>query len=291
MLRRIIREDVELTTIPFAGLGKCKSDAGQIEQVVMNLVVNARDAMPGGGKLTIETANVELDDAYASTHVGVKPGRYVMLAISDTGTGMDKATQARIFEPFFTTKEKGKGTGLGLSTVFGIAEQSGGSVWVYSELGNGTTFKVYLPTTDEAPEAALPKAQIVTLRGTETVLLVEDEDQIRNVARGILQRHGYRVIECRNAGEALLTCEQHKGTIHLLLSDVVMPQMSGKQLAVRLAPVRPEMKVLFMSGYTDGALVGQLATGSAFLQKPLTPGALTRKVREVLDSPGQHQNP
>ncbi len=287
MLRRIIREDVELTTIPFAELGQCRSDTGQIEQVIMNLVVNARDAMPDGGKLTIETANVELDDAYASAHVGVKPGRYVMLGVSDTGTGMDKVTQARIFEPFFTTKEKGKGTGLGLSTVFGIAEQSGGSVLVYSELGKGTTFKVYLPFTDEAPSAARPKVMVTNLRGTETVLLVEDEDQIRNVARGILQRHGYRVIECRNAGEALLTCEQYSGTIHLLLSDVVMPQMSGKQLADRLAPVRPGMKVLFMSGYTDGALVGQLAAGSAFLQKPLTPGALTRKVREVLDFTAQ----
>ncbi len=283
MLRRIIREDVELATLPYAGLGKCRSDADQIEQVIMNLVVNARDAMPNGGKLTIETANVDLSDDFARTHFGVKPGRYVMLAISDSGSGMDKATQARIFEPFFTTKEKGKGTGLGLSTVFGIVEQSGGTIWVYSEIGKGTTFKVYLPCTSDAPNAAMAKPVVTDVRGTETLLLVEDEDQIRNVAKGILQRHGYRVMEARNAGEALLASEQFSGTIHLLLTDVVMPHMSGKQLAQRLTPLRPEMKVLFMSGYTDGVLVDELAAGSAFLQKPLTPGALTQKVREVLD--------
>jgi signal transduction histidine kinase/ActR/RegA family two-component response regulator len=284
MLRRIIREDVELTTIPFPDLRRCKSDAGQIEQIIMNLVVNARDAMPEGGRLTIETGNVELDEAYARTHFGVTPGRYVMLAVSDTGTGMDKATQARIFEPFFTTKEKGKGTGLGLSTVFGIVEQSGGSVWVYSELGTGTTFKVYLPVTDDAPEAVSPQTAVTTLRGKETILLVEDEDQIRHLAKEILQRHGYRVIECRNGGEALLTCEQYTGTIDLLLTDVVMPQMNGKQLADRLASLRPDLKRLFMSGYADGALVGALAAGSAFLQKPLTPTTLLRSVRQVLDA-------
>ena len=287
MLRRLIREDVDFATIPAVDLGRCKSDAGQIEQVIMNLVVNARDAMPDGGKLTIETANVELDEEYARTHLGVRPGPYVMLAVSDSGVGMDKVTQARIFEPFFTTKEKGKGTGLGLSTVFGIVEQSSGSVWVYSEPGKGTTFKIFLPRTDEAQPVASPKTRVTSLRGVETILLVEDEEQIRNVARGILQRHGYRVIEARNPGEALLTCEQQGGTIHLLLTDVVMPQMSGKELANRLAPLRPEMKVIFMSGYTDGALVGQLANGAEFLQKPLTPGALTQKVREVLDSPTQ----
>jgi two-component system, cell cycle sensor histidine kinase and response regulator CckA len=289
MLRRLIREDVTLQTIPLANLGNCKSDVGQIEQVIMNLVVNARDAMPNGGSLTIATANADLDEAYATTHHGVKVGRYVMLSVADTGIGMDEATQARIFEPFFTTKEKGKGTGLGLSTVFGIVEQSGGSVWVTSEPGQGTTFKVYLPRTDEARLASSPRIAITTLHGLETILLVEDEDQIRLVAREILQRHGYHVIEARNAGEALLTCEQHVGTIPLLLTDLVMPQMNGKQLADRLGPLHPEMKVLFMSGYTDGVLVGQLASGSAFLQKPLTPSALTRKVREVLDSTTQKQ--
>jgi two-component system cell cycle sensor histidine kinase/response regulator CckA len=289
MLRRLIREDVTLATAPLVDLGNCKSDVGQIEQVIMNLVVNARDAMPNGGTLTIETDNVDLDEAYAATHLGVKPGRYVLLAVTDTGIGMDEATRARIFEPFFTTKEKGKGTGLGLSTVFGIVEQSGGSVWVTSEPGAGTTFKIYLPRTDEAPTTAAPKAPVTTLRGLETILLVEDEDQIRVVAREILQRHGYQVIEARNAGEALLTCEQHVGVIPLLLTDLVMPKMSGKQLADRLGPIHPEMKVLFMSGYTDGVLVGQLPSGAAFLQKPLTPYALTRKVREVLDSPTQKQ--
>jgi two-component system, cell cycle sensor histidine kinase and response regulator CckA len=282
MLRRLIREDIELVTIPDPALAACKNDVGQVEQVVMNLVVNAVDAMPGGGKLTIETANVELDDEFARAHVGIEPGHHVMLAVSDTGMGMDAATQARIFEPFFTTKEKGKGTGLGLSTVFGIVKQSGGSVWVYSELEKGTSFKVYFPRTDEEARAATADTPITTLRGTETILLVEDEDQIRNVAKGILARHGYRVIETRNGSEALLASEQHDGTIHLLLTDVIMPQMSGSQLAERVGPTRPDMKVLFMSGYTDGAIAGRLAPGVAFLQKPLTPAALTRKVREVL---------
>jgi signal transduction histidine kinase len=284
MVRRILPANIELTTIPFAALDKCRADAGQLEQVVMNLVVNARDAMPHGGKLTIETANVELDDAYARMHVGVEVGRYVLLAVTDTGTGMDEATQARIFEPFFTTKEKGKGTGLGLSTVFGIVEQSGGHVWVYSEPDKGSTFKVYLPVTEEAPGLVVPRSPpSAALRGTETVLLVEDEDQIRHVARGILERHGYRVIECRSAGEALLVCERSTDPIDLLLTDVVMPQMTGPQLAERLASLRPGMRVLFVSGYTEGAL-RELSDRSAFLQKPLTVAAVTRKVREVLDA-------
>jgi len=256
---------------------------------VMNLVVNARDAMPIGGKLTIETADVVLDDEYAQHHVGVIPGPHVMLAVTDGGTGMDAATRARIFEPFFTTKDKGKGTGLGLSTVFGIATQSGGSIWVYSELGLGTTFKVYLPRaaadmrlTPELPVHATPR------RGTETILLVEDEAQVRTVALGILTRAGYRVLVAASPGEALLTTEQHQGPIELLVSDVVMPQMSGPELAKRLAPSRPEMRVLCMSGYTDDSIVrhGVLAAHFAFLQKPITPDTLTRKVREVLDAPG-----
>ncbi len=283
-VRRLVREDVELVTLLAPELGACRSDEGQIQQVIMNLVVNARDAMPDGGKLTLETGNVTLDEEYARTHLGVKPGSYVMLAVSDTGIGMDKATQARIFEPFFTTKETGKGTGLGLSTVFGIVEQSSGSVWVYSEPGVGTTFKIYLPRVDQAVTAAVAKAPSTNRRGTETILVAEDEDQIRLVAKGVLERNGYRVLEARNAGEALLICERHGDMIHLLITDVVMPQMNGRALAERLTSVRPEMKVLFMSGYTDGALVGQLAAGSAFLQKPLTPTTLLRKVRELLDA-------
>jgi two-component system, cell cycle sensor histidine kinase and response regulator CckA len=243
--------------------------------------------MPGGGQLTIETANVDLDDEFAREHLGTRPGQHVMLAVSDTGMGMDAATQARIFEPFFTTKEKGKGTGLGLSTVFGIVKQSGGSIWVYSEPDKGTSFKVYFPVTCETARETASDAPITTLRGSETILLVEDEDQIRTVAKGILARHGYRVIETRSGSEALLASERHEGTIHLLLTDVIMPQMSGSQLAERVGPTRPDMKVLFMSGYTDGAIAGRLAPGVAFLQKPLTPGALTRKVREVLGQGGR----
>jgi CheY-like chemotaxis protein len=269
------------------GRSGTSGDPGSIEQVIMNLVVNARDAMPTGGKLTLETGNVVLDEAYARDHLGVKPGPHVMLAVTDTGSGMDAATMNRIFEPFFTTKEAGKGTGLGLSTVFGVAQQSEGSVWVYSEPGRGTTFKLYLPRVDRELEvtgatitASAPR------RGSETILLVEDDDQVRTVARSILTRSGYHVIEARNAGEALLHSEAHPGRIHLLLSDVVMPQLSGPELAKRLARGRPEMKVLCMSGYTDDSIVrhGVLEARVAFLQKPITPEVLTAKIREVLES-------
>jgi len=285
MNRRLVGEDVEYRTVPTPGLGKVMADPGHIEQVIMNLVVNARDAMPLGGRLTIETAEVVLDEGYAAQHVGVKPGPHVMLAVSDTGTGMDKATQQRIFEPFFTTKEMGKGTGLGLSTVFGIVQQSGGSVWVYSESGQGATFKIYFPRTDEMATPIAPKVVVATLRGSETILLVEDEDQLRVVARGILQRSGYRVLEAANGGEALLLCEKHQGEIQLLFTDVVMPRMSGRELAERLQPLRPAMKVLYMSGYTDDAIVHHrvLAPGIVLLQKPITPDNLLRKVREVLN--------
>jgi CheY-like chemotaxis protein len=286
MLRRLIGEDVELQTALKPELGSVKADPGQIEQIVMNLAVNSRDAMPNGGKLTIETDEVYLDENYASRHVGVNPGPYVMLAVSDTGTGVDEQTQKRIFEPFFTTKEVGKGTGLGLSTVYGIVKQSGGSIEVYSEVGLGTTFKVYLPRVDEDAEEYRRNAEAEeSFRGTETILLAEDDEIVRALAREVLEENGYRVLEAANGGSALLICERYEGPIDLLITDVVMPELSGRELADRLARLRPDMKVLFMSGYTDDTIVHHkiLDPNIFFLQKPFTPFVLTRKVREVLD--------
>jgi len=287
MFHRLLGEDIELVTRCDRGVSLIKADPGQLDQIIMNLAVNARDAMPDGGKLTIETCDAILDQSYATEHFDVVPGAYVMLAMSDTGSGMDKETQARIFEPFFTTKEAGKGTGLGLSTVFGIVKQNGGHIWVYSEPGRGTTFKLYFPKAHESEVAPRPITAPTKLEGTETILLVEDQDDVRQIAQQVLRRYGYHVIEAKNAGEALLTCENHARTIHLLLTDVVMPQMSGRQLAERLGKIRADMKVLFMSGYTDNAVVhhGILDSGIAYLQKPLVPDMLARRVREVLDSP------
>ena len=284
MIQRILGADVELVILPNAA-GRVRVDPSHIEQVVLNLVVNARDAMPTGGTLTIETADVDLDEDHALSHLPSKSGPHVMLTVSDTGTGMSQETQARIFEPFFTTKEVGKGTGLGLSTVFGIVSQSGGNVWVYSEPGIGTTFKVYLPRVHAEVDVPRPSAAPKTLHGTETILVVEDEAQVRTIVVNILRRQGYHVIEAPNATEALLLSEKHPETIDLLVTDVVMPKMSGPELARRLAPSRPTMKVLCMSGYTDDSIVrhGVLDAGVAFLQKPLTPSALASKVRAVLD--------
>ncbi|HXK20046.1 MAG TPA: ATP-binding protein, partial [Polyangiaceae bacterium] len=287
LLRRLLGEDVELVVSCSRTLSKVRADPSQVEQVLMNLVINARDAMPGGGKLTIETSDVQLEEPYVSEHFGAATGPYVLLAVSDTGIGMDRETQSRIFEPFFTTKEVGRGTGLGLSTVFGIVKQSGGNIWVYSEPGGGTTFKVYLPQTTDVAED--PRASVGTpvLSGNETVLLVEDQDEVRRVAHRILTRFGYHVIEARNAGEALLTCEQYPRTIHLLLTDVVMPLLGGRQLAERLCLARPGLSVLFMSGYTENAIFhhGILDAGIEYVQKPLIPEMLARRVREVLDAP------
>jgi CheY-like chemotaxis protein len=287
ILQRLIGEDIDLLIGLGPELGKVKADPSQIEQVLMNLSVNARDAMPQGGKLTIETNNVFIDEEYASHHFSVHPGRYVVLAVSDTGCGMDEATQSHIFDPFFTTKEVGKGTGLGLSTVYGIVKQSGGNIWVYSEVGRGTTFKIYLPCIDSPAIEIKTSAEDVNMQtGTETVLLVEDEERVRDMTKEILQESGYQVLEAKHGQEALLVADQYPGIIHLMLSDVVMPQMSGRELAERLAPLRKEMKVLFMSGYTDDAIVhhGVLDEGMSFIEKPFTPNALARKLREVLNA-------
>ena len=287
LLHRLLGEDVDLRVTTDPKLGWVKADPGQIEQVVMNLAVNARDAMPRGGKLTIETSNTRIDETYAREHAVVNAGDYAMIAVSDSGTGMDPEIAKHIFEPFFTTKEMGKGTGLGLSTVYGIVKQSGGYIWVYSEPNRGTTFKIYLPVvqTEEPRDAEDRPAQAASNKGTETILLVEDEDGVRALIREVLQRHGYKVIETRHGGEAMLACEQHKEKIDLLLTDVVLAQLTGTELTRRLAASRPNMKVLFISGYTEEAIVhhGVLEPGTAFLQKPFTPSILAKKVRDVLE--------
>jgi CheY-like chemotaxis protein len=280
-----VGEDINLVIVPGSQHVRVKADRGQLEQVIMNLAVNARDAMPNGGRLTIETVQAELDDEYACLHPPVLPGHYAMLAVTDTGAGMDAETQSHIFEPFFTTKEKGKGTGLGLSTVYGIVKQSGGYVWVYSEVGRGTTFKVYLPLVDAAQPTHPPEPLLTAdPPGMETVLLVEDEEGVRRVAREFLEIRGYTVLEATNGEEALQIAHSHPGPVHLLLTDVVMPGINGRELWRRLS-WRPEMKVLYMSGYPENAIIqdGTLEEGVMYLQKPFTLNALTHKVREVLN--------
>jgi two-component system cell cycle sensor histidine kinase/response regulator CckA len=285
LLRRLMDDNIEMTTSVQENVGKVKADPAQIEQVIMNLVVNARDAMPHGGRILIETTDVELGSAYAEEHVTVKPGRYVMLAVSDSGVGMDRETVAHIFEPFYTTKDSGHGTGLGLSTVYGIVKQSGGYIWVYSEPGKGSTFKVYLPRVeDPLEEIAAPQPQLHAQRGSETILLVEDEEAVRDLIQTVLTEQGYEVIPSRDTQHALQIAECHPHEIHLLLTDVVMPSMSGRELATRVSEHRRGIRVLFMSGYTDNVITsgGMLEKGLAFLQKPFPPGQLVQKVRDVL---------
>ena len=289
MLTRMIGEDIDLVMVPAVDLGAVRADAGQIEQVIMNLAVNARDAMPAGGKLTIETSNVFLDEAYARFHAPLKPGNYVTLAISDTGAGMDAETQSHIFEPFFTTKGQA-GTGLGLSTVYGIVKQSGGYIWVYSEPDKGTTFRIYLPRATEAMEnlaqTATPTEAGAAPPGKETILVVEDEANLRYLARQFLEKQGYRVIEAADGAVAMQIAVAHEGPIHLLLTDVIMPGMNGRELAQRIVEIRPQTKVLYMSGYTENVIGrdGTLDAGIRLLQKPFTLRDLKSKVREVLDS-------
>src|SRR5437773_1774151 len=286
LLRRLIGEDVELATVLYPTLGRVTADPGQLEQVIVNLAVNARDAMPQGGKLTLETRNIDLDSSYTLEHSLVKPGPYVQLTVSDSGIGMDEETQAHAFEPFFTTKPRGQGTGLGLAMVYGTVKQSGGFIWVYSEPGHGATFKIYLPRVDAPVEAAAPPVPVERPpRGSETVLLAEDEPAVRTIAQQALERQGYTVLAAPSGADALALAAQHGATIHLLLTDVVMPGMSGRDLADRLTAQRPGIRVLYISGYTDNAIVrhGMLEPGLAYLQKPFRPDALVRKVRDVLD--------
>ena len=285
MLQRLIGEDIDLRLGLEPNLGRVSADPGQIEQVLMNLVVNARDAMPKGGSLTIETSNVVLDDNYAGRQLAARAGPHVLLTVSDSGHGMDEATRSRLFEPFFTTKSAGKGTGLGLSTVFGIIQQSGGSIEVSSQPDRGTAVKVYLPRIDQPVSIETTRLKKKVARATETILVVEDDEMVRNLVVETLKREGYRVMDAASPLEARRVADKHKGEIDLLITDVIMPKVSGIELAEELRKRRPLMKVLYMSGYTDNAVVnrGVLEKEAAFLQKPFTPGVLTDKVREVLE--------
>jgi len=286
MLPRLIGENIELAILTKPNLGHVKADGGQMEQVILNLTVNARDAMPDGGKLLIETSNVELDETYARTHPPITAGRYVMLAVTDNGIGMNAATQVHIFEPFFTTKEKGKGTGLGLATVYGVVKQSGGFVWVYSEVGKGTTFKIYLPRVDEIADAESEKKRNEELpRGSGTILLAEDEKEVREVAREFLDLAGYSVIEAKDGAQALELAEKHAGKIDLLVTDMVMPGIGGRELATRLLTLRPELKVIYMSGYTEYANFknADFELHNVMLQKPFTRILLATAVHKILN--------
>ncbi len=287
MLRRLIDENIELTVVPGNQIGRVKADSGYVGQVLMNLVVNARDAMPNGGRLSIATNNVTLDENYTHTHRGVIPGDYVMLSVSDTGTGMTDEVKAHLFEAFFTTKPKGKGTGLGLATCQTIVEQSGGHIGVYSEVGKGTTFKIYFRRVEQPLSAAVTPIQTGPLpRGTETLLVVEDEPSVRHLARGVLEAQGYEVLSASNGQDALHVAREHKGSpIRLVITDVIMPLMGGKVMAEWLKTTYPDLKILFTSGYTDDAIAqhGVLEPGVAFLPKPYTPGILARRVRSMLD--------
>jgi CheY-like chemotaxis protein len=284
MLERLVGRDVTVETRLGRELSAVRSDAGQIAQILINLCVNARDAMPHGGRLTIETSDAELDEAYARRHIGVRPGRYVMLAVSDTGSGMDPQTLSRIFEPFFTTKPAGKGTGLGLATVYAIVRQWGGTTWVYSEVGKGTVFKIYLPRSSEAVTADVVSSSSEALAlGSETVLLVEDEDSVRELARELLTARGYTVLAAASAEEALSRYGRDSRPLDILVTDLVMPHMSGRELAKAFAALHPETKVLFMSGYSD-LTNGVAEVEGHFLQKPFTAASLLKKVREILNA-------
>ncbi len=287
MLERLIGEEISLVAIPDPALGRTKADPGQIEQVIVNLAVNARDAMRNGGTLTIETANVDLDENYVHSHIEAAPGSYVMLAVSDTGSGMDPEVAAHVFEPFFTTKSVGEGTGLGLSTVYGIVKQSSGSIALYTEPGRGTSFKIYLPRVDEDVAVAPETVAAVSRSGGETVLVVEDEEKVRDLAIFALRHYGYDVVEAGDVDDAIRVCQERDTPIHLLLTDVVMPKLNGRELADRLKATLPDLRVVFMSGYTENAIVhhGVLDPGAHFIHKPFTAEQLARKVREVLDAP------
>jgi PAS domain S-box-containing protein len=286
MLERLIGAHIQLKTKFCDPAAMVTADPGQIEQILLNLVVNARDAMPDGGRIDIETANVELDDEYARTHTSTPPGPYVMLSVSDTGSGMTREIQSRVFEPFFTTKDQGQGTGLGLSTVYGIVKQSGGSIWVYSEVGRGTTFKIYLPRVYEEADAPVEISTVSEPRGTETILLVEDEPSVREVASRILARNGYTVVTATNGADALRKCGEHQGRFDLIVTDIVMPEMGGVELSRRVRESQPNARILFTSGYTEDAVQRRsfLEPGAQFLEKPFTPTRLIQRAREVLDS-------